>query len=174
MNKIKRFGTFGKLNEDKQWYINNGYVPAPYANEQELFDKIGREMGPAFRKFISATYRQVPPINVTVERGRQGHYVKLESDEIDDLGVFEQALSSVRFGLFSGREVNIKEVDGELLYKPYIWSTVVLSYNSISGGSNSVNYIVETDSRPSNDVWYDIESAEFFTSTQYSRINPNA
>ena len=177
MNKIKRFGNFSvnenvdnTLNEDRDWYVNNGYITDPsIQNEQELIKKIESEITPAFVKF--AKEHNIPAKNpvIKMETGRNSKYIDLSTDNIDDLGVFANVLKSCIFVFFSGRQVEFKHVEDELFFKPVVWSTLNLSYRSKSGGSNGMNYIFEESpdyAEAGSNVWYDILKGEFRSNSQ--------
>jgi hypothetical protein len=173
MNKIKKFDGFDKLsenrtvNESKDWYVNNGYITDPsITNKEDLVKKVESEMTSAFVQFAKDKDIPVKNPQIEVSPGRRGTYVELKSDNIDDLGVFQNCFESAKFNFFSGREIQGSDVDGEFMFVPYIWSTLNISYQHKSGGSNGVGYVVEGE-RHSSDLWYDILEAKFYTANEY-------
>lgn len=182
MNKIKNFlgfdlneSTAPMLKENAAYYIKNGYIEDPSIDsEKTLLDKIEKEINPAFQEFIKKNNLPITGAVISISKGNRGTYINLKTDEVKDLGVFANALSSCTFVFFSGREIDSAEVDvdGEkkFMFKPSIWSTLNLSYESKRGGGNGMNYSITED--PNNhgrecDLWYDIKSGQFLNINEY-------
>lgn len=167
MSRIKKFAGFDineseAIHEDKQYYIDKGYISDPsIKSKEELIKKIEAEINPAWVAFADEQKIPMPEPKITVDDRNRGTYLSLTTGEIDDLGIFANVLSSCKFMFFSGRQVLSGDIDGEFLFKPTIWSSLNLSYEAKEGGSNGMNY--QISDKQKSDVWYDILDGKFNT-----------
>ena len=83
------------------------------------------------------------------------------------MGVFSHVLKQANLSFFSGRKIGYAEVEGKFLFQPRIWSTLNLSYESKGGGTNGLDYIIETEPRNSDDVNYHILDKTWYSNKEY-------
>ena len=130
-----------QLNEDQDWYIKNGYkIHDKFTTIKELVDYLEKDIKSTF---ITFSKRLGVPVmsNASIEKSRNRNYITASSEKMKsekDLGIFVNCMHSAQASLFSGRELNAVEMDGKLLYKPTIWSTVNIMYESLGGGSDGL------------------------------------
>lgn len=166
MKKLKKFNNFGKVNEselikeDDQWYIDKGYISDPNIKSQEdLIKKIEAEINPAWEKFIAEFNIPMKNPKITIQDMNRGTYIRLDTDEVDDLGIFANVIKSCKFQFFSGRKVASYSKGEAFLFDPIIWSTLNVAYESIKGGSNGMDYQISKEMQ--SNVWYDILDGKF-------------
>lgn len=167
---IKNFKSFNESiemtdqdKEDLKWYLENGYVKDDKFNSpEELLDFIKNNIGDAFNKMASRNRIPIKNAKIVIDdktgkSGGSSYYIRLYSDPITDLGIFKKCLKSAHFNFFSGKEISFVTKNNHFLFKPVIWTSLNIAYESISGGGNGLNYVFDpgTDFQRS-DIWYNI------------------
>jgi len=172
MKSYDGFVKEGRLNEDENWYKENGYISHPEIDDLDtLRAKIEDAIGDALKDFCKR--QGIYPMTVEVSEGRHGKlWISAASENIDpaDLGVFANVLSWAKL-TFSGGEINSAKKDGgEFVFVPYIWTTLSISYEAQSGGSNGMAYpLTKTGGRPNNELYYDILEGAWYTAEDYRK-----
>lgn len=167
MNKLKRFSTFGPLNESAEWYQKNGYITSPeITTEDALMSKVESGMTADIGRLLEKAGLDglEPKIDFSNGRNAGTKYVNLSADvSMDDVGIFNKAIKKCEVTFFSGREVSFSQQEGEFYFKPYVWSTLNLAYESKGGGTNGMPLMFsEFNGYPRNDVWFDIFDGKFY------------
>ena len=145
------------------------YVSTPIIKSMdELVDKIRRDIQPAWRKFV--TEHNIPIINssIVITTSRDKFYFEVEADKLtpSDLGLFANVISECEFTFFGGRQIEGYEYDNktdktkEFRFIRKLWSSLNVSYSSIRGGSNGMEYCFNGDS---GSLYYDIIDRKFST-----------
>jgi hypothetical protein len=181
---VKNFNHFLKenvnvedvTNESEDWYISNGYVTDENINNlEELKSVVADKIQDAMDDFAKK-YDFPKTLKIEVSNSHRGGGLSIDagSDDFEgkDLGVFDKALNRAYLYLFSGRTIEASEKNGKFFFRPSMWSTISLGYESKGGGSNGVNYMyTEVSGRPDNSLYYDILEGKFYNGKDWFEKN---
>lgn len=168
------------INEDLQWYIDNGYIKSDkFKTADDLKKDIMEKINPAMEKFCQQ-YKISPVLKITgIKPSRRGsEYLDVKSDNFSesDMGIFKNCFEYAHFYLFNGKEVayHVDEESGDLYFRPFIWGTLHVEYQSINGGSNGLSYPYhEHNGRKRDAMWYDIVNGVWIDTNKMAEIERN-
>lgn len=153
-----------------KWYEENGYIRYPDINSIEgLIKAVKGSIDPAWQKF--AKKYNLPESKVIIESKKDSYYIELDSKKIEgkDLGIFKNSYEYALLTFFSGRKINYSNSLGEFYFSKNIWVGLNLSMRYISGGSNGVNYMLDSN-KPGefgNTIVYDILEGKWYKGSEY-------
>lgn len=174
MKTFKSFESFDD-NDDSSWYEKEGYIVHPdVKSKDDLIKLIEEGVQSAWDKFAENNYPlDECAMKLEISKGRNDKmYIEVKSswDFTDnELGIFSRAFKRAQMGFFSGREISFSDPErtaGKFYFKRYIWTTLNLRFELMSGGTNGAGYILK-DNHDRNDVWYDILNKKWMKIDDY-------
>jgi len=179
---IKRFTDIKESSEEESelesylaWYKKEGYITHPEVpNKEVLLKLVSDHVQQAWDEFAENNHPlEEGNMKLGIVNGRNDKkYLEVvESYAFTDneLGIFFKCFTKAQFNFFSGREICFGDIDntkGQFFFKPYIWSTVNMSFEYFNGGTNGASFMIEDKD---DSVFYDILDKKWYTRKEYNK-----